>query len=87
MDEYDVYKRDLKKLMTLCPECDITIDWHTALCVIGALHLALRHPNMPALTGATVRGLLIGLIDEIGTVVPELAKILRKGDDPSCDVD
>lgn len=55
------------------------------LCVIAALQLALRHPNMPARTGRSIRRFVDAHIQQIDVIEPVLAELLRLGDLPEHD--
>lgn len=63
-----------------------TLNVQQMVVIIGALQLALRHPAFPATTGAFIKNWLDEAISQIGTLCPELAPLLRAGNDPAHDV-
>lgn len=57
------------------------------LVLVGALQLALRHPDLPATTTAGVETFLHGAIRGLQRLEPVLAEVARLGQDPAYDVE
>lgn len=85
MTDLDRFLKGLTQLQAQHSTCLLEVDWGTTTSVVGALQLALRHPDMPPLTRSTVRRFVDRLLDRIGDVQPEVSHHLRKGDDPTYD--
>ena len=64
----------------------VEIDLLSAMCLVGNLQLALRHPNNHGHSAQVAREFIDGVIERMeqcGLVVT--ARIMRLGDDPACD--
>lgn len=64
----------------------VHMDLHVLMCVVGSLHLALRHPANTGPASQVVRDLLDGIIARVtaeGYIAS--AELMRLGDDPAYD--
>ena len=64
----------------------LKMDTASVSCVISGLQLALRHPGNRGHASKTMRKVVDKLIQQFDQLDPELAKLLRLGDDPGHDV-
>ena len=53
----------------------------------GALHLAGRHPALPATVRAGVEAFVAGVIAGVAPLAPVLGEVARLGNDPAYDVE
>jgi hypothetical protein len=86
MDDLDRFTAALRRAAERKPYIQIDVSWAAATSIVACLQLALRHPDVPRHTRGVVRGVVDSFINEIEQVVPELAALLRMGDDPAQDV-
>jgi hypothetical protein len=64
----------------------IDTDVVTITVLVGALQLAVRHPQLPAQTRAVVTAWLAETIATVGTLAPDIEALLRLGQDPAYDI-
>ena len=54
--------------------------------LIGALHLALRHPQFPPTTAQAIRAWIAQVGQGVRLLVPGLAEVVARGDNPAHDI-
>jgi len=65
---------------------EITFQPATAIAVLAELQLALRHPGNVGESAKAARKVVDTLIGALDAMSPGIGRLLRKGDDPNCDV-
>jgi hypothetical protein len=85
MDLQQQYADAVKQLAAKRSGLAIEVDWETGMAILASLQLALRHPGNRGGAAARVRGFCDLLLALIEADVPELARLLRMGDDPRHD--
>lgn len=68
------------------PMVNVGFRWVNFVQVIGALQLALRHPQLPPNVRADLRSFIDAFLEKVETIQPELAQLIRMGDAPECDL-
>lgn len=86
MTDMTRFLRATMRLAHLHPSCTLTLTWEATLALIAALQMALRHPSMPGASGALLRSTVDSLIARLDQIEPDVALMLRRGDDPAHDV-
>ena len=79
------FDRAFKRLVAKHPELVMNLDWSTTVRLIATVQLALRHPDNHGETVEVVTRWKDRLIALIESQEPELAELLRLGDDPAHD--
>ena len=64
---------------------ELRLNPHAAMALIGSLHLALRHPNLPALTAAVDRSIIETCQAQLADS-DAIRKLIELGFDPNADV-
>lgn len=79
----EAYSAAIEELTRRHGHCTIHLPFLHVMAIIGAVQLALRHPNFPA----TSHELLTDWINEMATQLPSatLRATIRAGFDPACD--
>jgi lysophospholipase L1-like esterase len=75
----------LKRVEELHPTVQLTMSPQVLISLISLVQLALRHPGTSGLTGQTGRAWVSQVIDHLATGEPDLAAILKLGNDAAFD--
>lgn len=85
MNKEQAFTEGLKRLAAKHPFMKFDLDWNTGIAILACLQLSLRHPGNTGPSAALARGFVDGTIRVIEGIEPELAALLRLGDDPRHD--
>lgn len=64
----------------------LEMDVQHLLMVVGAIQLALRHPNFPDTSRQLLDNWLQNVSSQVAQISPDLASLFQKGNDPAQDV-
>lgn len=77
MNEIDEYLSGLVKLQNSETTCQVTMDWGTAMAVVGACQLTLAHTADLNGPHRLLTKFVHGLLDQVEDIAPEMADVMR----------
>lgn len=77
--------QEITRLEASEPALSFEIAWVNVVALVGCLQLALRHPANRGAPARVARHLIDGVIERVEPICPDLARLLRLGDDPAHD--
>ena len=84
MKDLELTPEDIEALRGI-PRCTLELDAGAMMSIMGALHLAMRHPRFQGPSRDCVESFAMDLEERLG-VTPRLALIFAAGRDPAHDV-
>ncbi len=64
----------------------LQVPWGQLFCLISVLHLAMQHPDNPGPASRVCQCFLNRVYASLAEIEPELAELLREGENPAHDV-
>ncbi len=87
MNDEDLFVEKMNDLIAKHGTIKLDVSVTLFVSILGALQLSLRHPGFPEQTHAHVREFVDRSIATLDRSAPGFGRLLKKGDDPSCDVE